>query len=70
MKRLTQSSSVVSFSSSTACRSGGQQVVYFNLVAGDDESEVSIKEAAEAVMKAMDYDGEMVVSSHSGLANS
>lgn len=30
------------------------------ILCGDDESEVSIKEAAEAVMKAMDYDGEMV----------
>lgn len=41
---------------------------WFNLklLPGDDESEVSIKEAAEAVMKAMDYDGEMVVSFHSG----
>uniref|UniRef100_H3CS24 GDP-L-fucose synthase n=2 Tax=Tetraodon nigroviridis TaxID=99883 RepID=H3CS24_TETNG len=30
------------------------------ILCGDDESEVSIKEAAEAVMKATDYDGEMV----------
>lgn len=37
---------------------------------GDEECEVSIKEAAEAVMKAMDYDGEMVVSFHSGYIES
>lgn len=35
------------------------------LVTGGDECEVSVKEAAEAVMKAMDYDGEMVVSFNS-----
>lgn len=40
------------------------------MVTGDDESEVSIKEAAEAVMKAMDYDGEMVVSLYWGYIKS
>lgn len=54
------------FSSSIAYRYRPPQIVYFKLVTGDDESEVSIKEAAEAVMKAMDYDGEMVVSFPSG----
>lgn len=42
--------------------SGVQQVMCFKLPAGGDECEVSIKDAAVAVMKAMDYDGEMVVS--------
>lgn len=53
-------------SSSIAYRYGFPHIVDLKLVTGDDESEVSIKEAAEAVMKAMDYDGEMVVSFHSG----
>lgn len=43
-------------------------IIDLKLLPGDDESEVSIKEAAEAVMKAMDYDGEMVVSFHYHLA--
>lgn len=46
------------------------QVVSSELLPGDDESEVSIKEAAEAVMKAMDYDGDMVVSFHSAPSQS
>lgn len=41
------------------------QFIYFKLVAGDEEAEVSIKDAAEAVKKAMDFDGEIVVSFHS-----
>lgn len=58
------------FSSSIAYRYRVPQIVYFKLVTGDDESEVSIKEAAEAVMKAMDYDGEMLVSFPSGYIKS
>lgn len=52
--------------SSVAYRYGIHRIFNVQLVTGDDESEVSIKEAAEAVMKATDYDGEMVVSFHSG----
>lgn len=52
--------------SSVGHRSGFPHIDDLKPATGDDESEVSIKEAAEAVMKAMDYDGEMVVSFHSG----
>lgn len=65
MMRLSQSSCAVRLCPLLLHIFRVHQLIYVKPVAGDEEAEVSIKDAAEAVKKAMDCDGEIVVSFHS-----
>jgi hypothetical protein len=44
-------------------------MIFFFPISVGEEDEVSIKEAADAVLKAMDFKGEVVVSFNDGILN-